>query len=246
MTDLTGTKVGHLTVLYRDTKAEAERKTAGKTPGSLWKCQCDCGALVTVSKTKLTTHASFLRSCEKCGYANDPDPEHQNKSNDGMTAEEITEWNRLYEYVKKLLGYTEEQKLSKTSVLRLKGLATGKYIANKRTPDQARYPFRVIRLTFADCRQDIERALARKQFPNETAKLNYICRIVENNINTFWDKLRSQERSEKHLKERDWSHLDAPQADYQNKSQELPSWAKEALDNNGHFPDPDWWPEGLG
>lgn len=53
-----------------------------------------------------------------------------------MSEKELQDWNELYQYVKSILGYDENQALSKNMVLRLKGLTTGKFIENKNIQDE--------------------------------------------------------------------------------------------------------------
>ena len=48
-------------------------------------------------------------------------------------------FDKLYEYVKSILRYDESQALPQWFVLRLKGLATGKYLANNHIKSRANY-----------------------------------------------------------------------------------------------------------
>ena len=47
-----------------------------------------------------------------------------------MTEKEKQDWESLYYHVKNVMGYDENQSLSSTMVLRLKGLLTNKFIEN--------------------------------------------------------------------------------------------------------------------
>lgn len=99
-----------------------------------------------------------------------------------MTEDEKKSWNELAEYVRhEVMGYTD-QGLTKTMVLRLKGLATGKYLANNYIQDKANYSYKIILLAFQFCDFFIKKAIQTKNFKNEVAKLNYICRIVEDKL----------------------------------------------------------------
>lgn len=58
--DLKGQHIGHLTVLERSDK----RGVRGKRTVPLWKCQCDCGAIIYKATDTLTS--SKTNMCEKC------------------------------------------------------------------------------------------------------------------------------------------------------------------------------------
>ena len=68
-----------------------------------------------------------------------------------MTEKEKKDWEALYMYVKILLGYDENQALSSTMVLRLKGLLTNKFIENNNIESTANYSYEVILNTFKFC-----------------------------------------------------------------------------------------------
>ncbi len=59
--DLTGQKFGRLIVLERDYKKEEKRKEQGLKHRTYWKCKCECGNNITVSKLHLTT--GHTQSC---------------------------------------------------------------------------------------------------------------------------------------------------------------------------------------
>ena len=73
-----------------------------------------------------------------------------------MSEEQKIAWENLYYYVKNLLGYDENQALSSTMVLRLKGLSTNKFIENGNIKDGANYSYEVILNTFKFCSIDIK------------------------------------------------------------------------------------------
>lgn len=134
-----------------------------------------------------------------------------------MTEEERIAWNALYQYVKKLLGYDENQALSSTMVLRLKGLLTNKFIENKNIEATANYSYEVILATFKYCSPDIQRALRTNRFENEMHRFLYITKIVENNINTVYMKMKNSEKSEEKIEEVDTTIANYVGAEYQNK-----------------------------
>jgi hypothetical protein len=57
--DLTGKRFGKLTVLYRDIEAEIEKKAIKP----IWKCQCECGKLVSVRAYSLKAGKTISCGC---------------------------------------------------------------------------------------------------------------------------------------------------------------------------------------
>lgn len=112
-----------------------------------------------------------------------------------MTEKELRDWESLYYYVKGLLGYDENQALSSTMVLRLKGLLTNKFIENKNIEDGANYSYETILNTFKYCSTDIYRALRTNNFKNEMHRFNFVLKIVEKNINDVYMRMKSIEKA---------------------------------------------------
>lgn len=116
------------------------------------------------------------------------------KKNQVLTDEELQQWNDLYEYVRtEILRYDRNQSLPSGFVLRLKGLTKGKYLENKNIEDKANYSYQVILCTFKICKPQIMNAIAMKDFKNEQNKFNYICKIVEGNINDVYMRLKKKD-----------------------------------------------------
>lgn len=118
-----------------------------------------------------------------------------------MTEKEKKDWEALYMYVKNLLGYDENQALSSTMVLRLKGLLTNKFIENKNIEDGANYSYETILNTFKFCSMDIQKALRTNNWKDEMHKFNYVLKIVEKNINTVYMKMKNVEKAEEKIEE---------------------------------------------
>ena len=116
-----------------------------------------------------------------------------------MTEQEKIDWDNLYQYVRKLLGYDETMALPKFMVVRLKGLTEGKFMANKKTKSKASYDYYTIYLTFIYCKDKIQKALQTKKFTNEQNKFNYIMAIVENNINDVVIRLKNEKKVEEKI-----------------------------------------------
>ena len=118
-----------------------------------------------------------------------------------MGEKEKRDWDLLYTYVKRnIMGYDENQALSSTMVLRLKGLLTGKFIENNNTENKANYSYETILNTFKYCKPDIDRALRTNSFKNEQHKFLYITKIVENNINNVYVRMRNAEKAKEEAK----------------------------------------------
>ena len=98
----------------------------------------------------------------------------------------------LCDYVKtEIMGYDENQSLSRDMILRLRGLKTGQYMANKNSPSMAYYPYKVILLTFKYVKQhELDNILRSKNFNNDQHKFNYILKIIDSNINTVYNKVK--------------------------------------------------------
>jgi hypothetical protein len=124
----------------------------------------------------------------------------ENMAKKKMTEEEKKSWETLYFYVKNLLGYDENQALSSTMVLRLKGLLTNKFIENNNIESTANYSYEVILNTFKFCSPDIQNALRTCNFKDEQHKFNYILKIVEKNINTVYMKMKNIEKAKEEAK----------------------------------------------
>ena len=143
-----------------------------------------------------------------------------------MTEEEKKSWETLYFYVKNLLGYDENQALSSTMVLRLKGLLTNKFIENGNITSTANYSYDTILNTFKYCSVDIQKALRTNNFKDETHRFNYILKIVEKNINTVDLKMKNVEKSQEECKTIDISQT----AEYVNTFKKIDKKINNKLD----------------
>lgn len=123
-----------------------------------------------------------------------------------MTEKEKQDWESLYFYVKNLLGYDENQALSSTMVLRLKGLLTNKFMENGNIKDGANYSYEVILNTFKFCKLDIEKALRTGNFKDEMHRFNYVLKIAEKNINTVYMKMKGVKKAKEEIETVDVSH----------------------------------------
>ena len=136
-----------------------------------------------------------------------------------MSIKDKKDWEALYEYVRhNVMGYDENQSLSKNMVLRLKGLLNNKFMANNNIEDTSNYSYETILLTFKFCMSDIQRGLRSTSFRDETHKFNYVLKIVESNINTVYMRLKNAEKSKQKTEAINMDTATHSGAEYQIKS----------------------------
>lgn len=182
------------TIRWRDENGKIHKKE-GKTKYKAWLCKCDCGEDVVVKQNDLIKKKAYLHSCGKC-----PKEENPDYIPSGMTEEEKAEWDALYEYVRtNIMKYDKNQSLPQDIVTRLKGLLTGNYKANRHIKKNANYSYTTILNTFKFCSPNIQRALRNGNFKDEQHKFNYVCKIVENNINDVYLRMKNAEQTKKDI-----------------------------------------------
>lgn len=138
-----------------------------------------------------------------------------------MTEKEKKDWESLYMYVKtNIMGYDENQALSSTMVLRLKGLLTNKFMENNNIKSTANYSYETILNTFKFCSNNIQKALRTNSFKDESHKFNYVLKIVEKNINDVYMRMKSVERAKEEAKTTTLNAVNHVGAEYQRKTKE--------------------------
>jgi len=153
-----------------------------------WLCKCDCGKEVEMSSATLRRNIHLVRSC---GCSNEINPNFEANIDE---AEEIVAWKKLFEYVKKLLGYKQGETLTRSQIYRLKGLAKGLYYANTKVKPEASYSYYVIYLAFKGSSAEIQRAIKNNKFNgDEEYKFNYALKIAESKIQTIHKRLESKQ-----------------------------------------------------
>ena len=138
-----------------------------------------------------------------------------------MSEKELRDWENLYYYVKNLLGYDENQALSNTMVLRLKGLLTNKFIENNAIESTANYSYEVILNTFKFCSPEISKALRTNNFKDEMHRFNYVLKIVEKSINTVYMKMKNVEKAKEEAEKATIDTANHIGADYQRKTKDV-------------------------
>lgn len=207
-----GDRFDKLTVvkmIYIDKKAKGKSETSNVVTGKKektsdiptgkkrgWLCKCDCGGEIKISETTLLTPRSTLRSCNNCAPEKNP-----NYTPKKMTFEDNQDWNELYDYVRSnILGYDKSQSLPPNIISRLLGILHGKYRVSNKTVDNAKYPYKVALNTFKMYSPDIHRVLRTNNFKDEEHKFNYIAKIIENNINNVYVRMKNIEKAKEDAK----------------------------------------------
>ena len=117
-----------------------------------------------------------------------------------MSQQDKEDWENLYEYVRhNVLGYDENQSLSRNMVLRLKGLLNNKFMANNNTDNTANYSYQVVLNTFKFCMPDIMYGLKNNHFKDEGHKFNYVLKIVESNLNTVYLRMKNADKIKREI-----------------------------------------------
>lgn len=200
---------------FKNKDGSIRKESTGKTKVG-WLCKCDCGGKITLPQNTLLTERSTLRSCNNCTPVKNP-----NYTSNKMSYEEQQEWDELYEYVKiNILGYDEAQLLPSYIVVRLKGLLQGKFMANNKTLNNANYSYKTVLNTFKFCSPDIHRGLRSGSFRSEQHKVNYIFKIVENNINNVYLRMQNVEKAKEQTKNITIDTATHIGAEYQRKTKE--------------------------
>lgn len=191
-----------IVITIKDKDGNIHEEETGKVKNA-WFCKCDCGGKIVLTEKTLLTERSSIRSCNNC-----PPEENPNYIPKDMTYEDNQKWNELYEYVKNnIFNYNDSIKLSDSSIMRLKGLTSGKYFAGKKSKNNAKYSYEVVLNTFKFCYTDIQRALKNNNFKDEQHKMNYIAKIIENNINDVYIKMKKIEQQKQSVKRDDDSRI---------------------------------------
>lgn len=139
-----------------------------------------------------------------------------------MTEAEKVQWDNLYQYVKKeILMYDDTQAIPSNLVLRLKGLSKGKYIENKKQKDKADYSYEVILYAFKISKPVIMSATSGKNFDTEMQRFNYICKIVENNINDVYIRLKNARSRVKKTQNVDTGVFENKGSEYNKKTVDI-------------------------
>lgn len=137
-----------------------------------------------------------------------------------MTQEEIKDWDELYQYIKIDIFEYDTEKLSNYMVLRLKGLADGKFMANKLVKPMAKYEYKHILYAFKINKMKLKEIVKSSKYKDERHKINTIMLIIEKDINDVVNRLNQREKSEEKIENIDLKNITHEGAKYKNKSKE--------------------------
>ena len=144
-----------------------------------------------------------------------------------MSEEEKKQWDELYSYVKELMGYDDKTSLSRTEVLKLKGLTRGQFIANNNQQELAEYSFYEILITFKVCKFDIIRGFRSNSFKSNGHKFNYMIKIVEGSLSTVRERLKNRQQAEQKIESIEVNMIEG--ATYKRKTKEVRNKRLEGL-----------------
>lgn len=138
---------------------------------------------------------------------------------------------KLFDYVKtNIMGYDENQCLTKNMTLRLEGLRKGQTYANNKHESFANYSYEVLYNTFVYCKNhELDWILKNKKFDNDMHKFNYIMIVIGNNINMIYNKTKKKVEEEKRLEKIEVIDLPNYENKYVAKEQHNVSKELEAL-----------------
>lgn len=134
------------------------------------------------------------------------------------------DWLILCEYVKKdIMGYTDDMKFPRFIALRLRGLASGQFMANKKQKPQAEYDYKTILYTFKACKLDIMNGFKSNQtkWKNENHRFNYCMVIIESNINDMVIRLRNAKKAKKQAEGLNLINQENEGATYKKRTKEV-------------------------
>lgn len=134
-----------------------------------------------------------------------------------MSEKEKKDWITLCEYIKyDLLGYSKEMKIPKYLVLRLKGLAEGNFITNKKIAPNACYTYEEILIA-----SKLSSSKIKSYFTNNSAKINdekhkinLILMFIESEINDVVIRLKNKKATEQEIEKFTLDSYTANQAEY--------------------------------
>lgn len=135
-----------------------------------------------------------------------------------MTQEEKDSFNELYKYIKEEIFEYNDQALPRYMILRLKGLADGKFIANNNVKSMGKYTYQQILYTFKINKVKLKEIIKSPNFKNEQHKFNTIMLIVEKDINDVVTRLNQKVKSEEKIEKIDFKNIIHEGAEYKNKT----------------------------
>jgi uncharacterized Zn finger protein len=133
-----------------------------------------------------------------------------------------TDWSNLCDYVfSEILQYNDDLKFPKYLVLRLRGLANGQFIANKKQKESASYDYKTILITFKYCKSEIITSIKKTEIKDEQHLINLIMYIIEKEINNVAMKLKKAKKANEKTINIELDNQIHDTADYKPKSKNV-------------------------
>lgn len=131
-------------------------------------------------------------------------------------------FDRVCDYIRfELLGHPKGTKCPRFIVMRTKGFSRGTYFANNKTKSQETlYDYRTIYYTCVYCKDKILNYFHNneKKIKDDEHKANLIFRIIEQDIDRVYNKLKENKAIEKRVENTSLPQQDNDGADYTTKS----------------------------
>lgn len=134
------------------------------------------------------------------------------------------EWNDLCEYVKKeILQYDDNMKFPTYLALKLQGLKKGQHIANNNIKAEACYDDYTLLCTFKICKRKILDYIEKNEtkIKDEKHKINLIIKIVEQEINDVYVRLKQAKKREEKIVDTSFDNQFNNSAKYTKKTQDI-------------------------
>lgn len=112
-------------------------------------------------------------------------------------ANEMYWFNEVYEHLKALLGYTEEQRLPRSLITRIQDLRNGTILKRgegRVVKSKEGYRYEIILDCLLTNGDNIRWAMKNNTFHKEINRINYLMAIIEGNINDIYNLFSSRER----------------------------------------------------
>ena len=125
------------------------------------------------------------------------------------------EWYELCAWIEtNIFDYSKDQKLQTRACQALRGLQKGKAFGNNELPDNGKYPFNVILMTFKANKTIIQNALRNKTFDSEQLKMQYVCAIIRDKINDIYNRYLNAQKTQEKVESVDTSIMINDGAEY--------------------------------
>lgn len=139
-----------------------------------------------------------------------------------MTEEENRLFDEIYDYFRyKILEYDEGQSLPSSVVLRLKGMLEGKYMMNYDIESRANYSYEVLLNALKYSLVDIHNGFRKNTFADDKHRVNYALKVVEENLNTVYMKMKNIEQAREKLDKVDTTIIMHEGAEYQVEKKKI-------------------------